>query len=184
MRRATHKKQNVVLGTVIAALVFCGAGCGATRHHAEFDPAFYPNPNSVIRVGAITDEAHKGNRGNKEDLDLAQELRTELEKKLAKEGLLASAEVNAQTFVLSSQILDYDPGNAFGRWLWPGVGSTVLSVQSKLHEGDRQVGTIRAMRTVSWGGAYSIGQWKLVFGNVAADIIKELKAKLRPKMKK
>ena len=36
------------------------------------------------------------------------------------------------------------------------------------------VGSVEAKRTVSFGGAYSIGAWKTVFNNLANDVVEDL----------
>ena len=181
MTTATRSLRHCMMVTLFTAWFSSAVGCGATSHHAQFDSAFAPKPGTSVRVGTIVDAAPKDKRGSKKDLDLTDQLRTELHKKLAKAGLDASVTEGDGEIVLNSRILDYDPGNAFGRWLVPGSGSTILSVECELEEEGQSVGAIRAMRTVSSGGAYSIGQWKTVFANVAEDIVKELKMKLKPK---
>jgi hypothetical protein len=78
--------------------------------------------------------------------------------------------------ILAAQILDYERGDAFKRWLLPGYGSTVLSVRGELTDtaDGRLVGSFEARRTVSIGGAYSAGAWRTIFGKVAADVADDL----------
>jgi hypothetical protein len=40
------------------------------------------------------------------------------------------------------------------------------------------VGTVRVRRTVSFGGAYTSGAWRSIFGSVADDIVSELRSKI------
>lgn len=70
-------------------------------------------------------------------------------------------------------------GDAFQRWLVPGVGSTVLEVHAELREADRPVGAAGARRTVDAGGGYTIGVWESIFGQIAGDLTEDVAAQLR-----
>lgn len=74
----------------------------------------------------------------------------------------------------------YEPGNAFKRWLWPGYGSTVIKLHCELTDSTNHkvIGSVDALRTVSWGGGYSIGAWKTIFASVAKDVVSELRTKI------
>ena len=167
-------------------LVFiCGlmlAACGAISHHATFAPGFAAASGIQVRVADIIDAAPKDNRGEQKDFDISGELRKQLESKLQENGLKAPSGAAGDALVLYAKILEYDPGSAFGRWLMPGVGSTVLSVECKLYQSGSEVGTINALRTVSAGGFYTVGAWKSIFGTVAEDIVEELKKKIAPEV--
>jgi len=72
-------------------------------------------------------------------------------------------------------------GDAFQRWLWPGLGKTVLEVHCELQDGDRVVGRADAKRTVDAGGGYTIGAWKSIYNDVAADIVEDVSTQLGKK---
>ena len=164
---------------VVAATTFCG-GCGAAEHYVRFNEGYKPSPDTRVLVGAIIDDApDKTVRKEVPNLDVVAELRTRLELELQSAGLATSANSSGRQISIESRIVDYQPGNAFARWLMPGAGTTVLIVECKLREGAREVGTARAMRTISIGGAYSIGQWKIIFKSVATDIACDLKEQLQ-----
>ena len=56
--------------------------------------------------------------------------------------------------ILTADIVQYEKGDAFKRWLVPGWGATVLVVRGALYESDnRKVGSVDAKRTVDAGGA-------------------------------
>jgi hypothetical protein len=156
------------------------SGCGAESHQAIFASSYVAATDTRIRVGTIEDAADKALRKDVGQFGIVNELRVRLEEELDRAGLGASAQSTAPHLVLDVRIVDYQPGNAFGRWLMPGAGSTILSVEGKLYDGTREVGTARSLRTISVGGAYSIGQWKEVFRTVAHDIATDLKKQLRP----
>lgn len=72
-------------------------------------------------------------------------------------------------------ITQYSEGNAFGRWLAPGLGKTILTLEASLKDNS---GTVvmqsQVTRSVGAGGGYTIGAWKKVFGDVAEELIKEM----------
>ena len=84
--------------------------------------------------------------------------------------------------LINVEILDYIKGSAFGRWLSPGMGKTLLEVQCVITESESgtNVGKVKVLRTVDFGGLYSVGQWKVIFHTVAKDLVGELKTKLKP----
>ncbi len=80
--------------------------------------------------------------------------------------------------VLACKIVEYDEGNAFKRWLLPGWGATVLSIQCDMKKGGQLVGSNDARRTVSAGGGYTIGAWRTIFENLAEDVVEDLRSKI------
>ncbi len=73
-------------------------------------------------------------------------------------------------------IIEYRKGDAFKRWLLPGYGSTVLVVEATLLDAEGNVdATAQANRSVDAGGGYTIGAWKEIFEDVAADLVADLK---------
>ena len=80
--------------------------------------------------------------------------------------------------IMDTKIIDYAEGDAAKRWLMPGSGATILSIQSDLRDGNDVVGSVDARRTVSAGGLYSVGAWKIIFGDLADDVVTELVSKI------
>lgn len=76
------------------------------------------------------------------------------------------------------RILGYEKGDAFKRWLMPGWGSTVLTVQCDLLDSGSKVGNLEAERTVDAGGAYTVGAWEKVFKQVALDVVLVIEEKI------
>ena len=172
------------LRTAVLALTAIGvlalSGCGTAQQDISFVPEFVPASGTVIAVGEVVDAAPKLKRGNEhKDLDVARKMRDALEAKLRASKLLGGSEAGRKPLVLSARIVDYEPGDAFKRWLMPGYGSTVLTVECALHDGTKRVATVNARRTVDAGGGYTIGAWETIFGQVADDIVNGLKEKLK-----
>jgi len=176
--KVVSAKSLAALMAAVVGLVL--SGCGTVSHDISFVPGYAPPSKSSVVVGDITDAAPKAKRDNEfKDFDIAKEMREQLEARLRESGLTAAPQAGQRSLVLLGNIVDYDPGDAFKRWLMPGYGSTVLAVEFTLRDGDKKVATVNARRTLDAGGGYTVGAWKTIFGNVAEDIVSNLRQKLR-----
>jgi hypothetical protein len=56
-----------------------------------------------------------------------------------------------------------------------------LSLHCELTDsvGGQKVGSVDARRTVSFGGAYTVGAWATIFSSVAKDVVNELRAQMQ-----
>ena len=151
------------------------SSCGETAHFASYDAQFGPTAASRFRVGTVIDSSDPLKRGDlSPTFNPSTELKAQLEAKLVSAGLVVDAAF-PDSITLIPTITDYDPGNAALRWLAPGAGSTVLTVRCDIQQHGVSVGKINVRRTVEFGGVYSIGQWSIIFGRVADDIVDKLK---------
>ncbi len=161
-------------------LVFCAlllAACGATSHTAEFAPDFVARQGAAVRVGVVEDAVPVAQKGDRAGFDFANELRLQLLSHLENAGLTPATDADP-AYTLNATIVHYQPGNAFSRWLMPGAGATVLSVEATLYDGETEVAHVNALRSISAGGGYTIGAWRTIFDTVAQDVVEELKPKL------
>ena len=72
-------------------------------------------------------------------------------------------------------ITQYTEGNAFGRWLAPGLSKTILTVEASLKDNSGAiVMQSQVTRSVGAGGGYTIGAWKKVFDDVAEELVNEM----------
>jgi hypothetical protein len=143
--------------------------CGAVHHKVDFRDKYIPPADTKIELGRVMNKT-----GEEFDIDIKKMLTDSLEKKLKEKGLLWSS-TGAPKLLLESNIIDYKKGDAFKRWLLPGWGATILIVQCDLVDDDNNiVGSVKATRTVSIGGLYSVGAWKTVFNNLANDVVEDL----------
>lgn len=134
--------------------IFLVSACG-TRHH-KMD--FVANQKAVPATAKYFVKPAEDNSGfvfdqDEEGIDIKVAMETALVDALKEEGLYAGTSRNA--FAIKPVVQKYDPGNAFGRWLMPGVGSTLIEVSSEVSapEGNA-VGTIITKNTIDAGGAY------------------------------
>lgn len=164
------QRKHLLLISLLAALLY---GCGSARHKLELAKDYAPPQETQVAIGQVR------NQSGKEfgEIDPVRLLRDSLAEALRKENLLWSG--SGPNVAMDADIVEYEPGNAFKRWLLPGWGSTVLTVRATLRNGDRIVGTAESRRTISVGGGYSIGAWRTIFGDVAEDLAEDLKAKIR-----
>ncbi len=148
------------------------SGCGSVKHKLDLHDNYSPEPGTTIEVGKVTNET-----GQSFNVNIEQMLTDAIAEELRKENLLWTGQGTTK-LVLSSKLIEYEKGNAFKRWLLPGWGSTVLTVQAELRKDDQLVGYEQARRTVSIGGGYTIGAWKTIFRSVAVDIVEDLREKI------
>jgi len=167
------QKNFITIGLGVALL--CAAGCGSVQHKASFNDAFTPSAGTKIAVGTVKNET-----GQQFDVDVEQMLSDALAEKLRKQNMLSESQESSQ-LLLTCKIVEYQKGDAFKRWLLPGWGSTVLSIQGNLIDKDEIIGTVQARRTVSVGGGYTIGAWRTVFASLAEDIVKDINSALAKK---
>jgi len=165
-----------VAGTALVVSLVGTTGCGAVHHSASFEPSFAAQPGMLVEVASVTNTT-----GKSYEVDIISMLRDQLTTALQKESLLSQGGASGQQLAMDVKIIEYEEGDAFKRWLLPGWGETVLSVECDLKRkaDGRKVGSIQARRTVSVGGAYSIGAWRTIVESVSKDVVKEVQTKLR-----
>ena len=141
------------------------------------------DPEATFSVGEITDETGFTFPADEpETMDLAEGMATALEKALRDKGLLAEGlpaeELPAEAlpaegrWVVSVTLLDYAPGNAFHRWLMPGLGETRLSVVARVADAEgAALAEIPVERSIGFGGGYTVVAWRYVFDEVAVAIV-------------
>ncbi|MEI6066878.1 MAG: YajG family lipoprotein [Methylococcaceae bacterium] len=175
-----HLRQDAVGHSFILVILFTVAllsGC-ATREIKTTGGEvadILPKPGATVEVGKITVEGKK-----QLDFDPAVLLNEALVSALKEEQLLGSGDKTAPRFLFDVKIVDYEPGNAFKRWIIPGWGSTLLNVRGELRTADSGAvaAVIENKRSIFAGGAYTIGAWKSIFGNVADDLVQEMKTRI------
>ena len=170
MKTRSGLKQLIHLAASIG-VVLAVHGCGTVDHKLTLKDNYTPQTGTSIEVGKVTNAT-----GQTFEVNVEQLLTEALIQQLQKEGMFLT-EGTANKILISSKIVEYDEGNAFKRWLLPGWGATVLSVQCDLKEGSQLVGSVEARRTVSAGGGYTIGAWRTIFTSLAGDIIEDLQGK-------
>ncbi len=152
------------------------SGCSTTAQlKGAPESNLLPKRGAAVQMGNVTMKASK-----KYDVDVEKMLRDALGKALADQGLQWSGDPNAVRFIFNAEILDYEMGNAFGRWLVPGATPTILAIRGELRDpkNDALAGTLEHKRGVYAGGFYTIGAWRTIFQSVSSDVAKELRIRI------
>jgi hypothetical protein len=175
MTRLARLLGSFAMLCLVGSLALAAAGCGAVEHSAQFEPTFVPKADTKIEVGPVTNDT-----GKKFDIDLPKMFGDALSEELGNKNLLWTQGQKGDHLIIATKIVEYDEGDAFKRWLLPGWGSTVITLHCELKQSGSGtlVGSVDAHRTVSFGGAYTIGAWRTIFASVAEDVVKELRAQI------
>jgi len=177
-RRLAVGKREV--SKVFIFLVFLSflitAGCGTTKHYARFEDNIYLKHYKSIEVYPCENVANVNPGFDVTEL-ITQNIITLLQEK----GFYVVNTPGENDLALKTKLLEYKRGNAFKRWLLPGWGSTVCSVEAELFDQTtgELLGKINSRRTISFGGAYSIGAWQTILKSVAKDIVNEIEKKIK-----
>ena len=166
--------QNIKLTALLLVVIsFLIGGC-ATPGTGGPGKSLSLNPDYKYKVKDITVADT-----DKHEIDAAELLRTALESSLREKGLLLEDTSVKEHYLISAQILDYDMGNAFKRWLMPGYGSTVLGVHTDIIDSKtgEAITFMEHRQTTAAGGLYSIDAWEYIFTTVANDITTDLERK-------
>lgn len=152
------------------------SGCSTTPQlKGSAESNLLPKRGAVVQIGNITTKTSK-----KFEVDVEKMLREALGKAIADQGLQWSGDPNAVRFIFNAEILDYEMGSAFGRWLVPGMAPTILAIRGELRDpkDDALAGALEHKRGVYVGGFYTIGAWRTIFQSVSNDVAKELRIRI------
>jgi hypothetical protein len=167
--------MNRVLTLVVLATVVSGCATTETQTFKD-DPLI--RPGAQIELGAVTVPP-----ASDYEINVAGLMRAALETSLDEHDIAWQGDAAADRFLLDVVVDDYEPGNAFKRWLMPGFGSTIVHVSGKLTDvstGD-VAGELDHERAVHAGGAYTIGAWETRFKGIADDITTQLQNRIENK---
>jgi hypothetical protein len=141
------------------------SGCST---NVTVDDGFTVDKTLPFEVGVIENSSGVNPDGH-ESVEL---MKSALDKAIAESQL----PVGSEGYTVDVLITDYIPGNAFKRWLVMGWGTTKLTVKFKLIDEDN-VNEIEVSRSISAGGAFTIGAWQTVFKDVADSVVEEIKTR-------
>ncbi len=144
-----------------------------STNNLKIDTNYKPILGTLIEV----DKTLNATGRSYDDINVEELLTNALAEALREEDLLWTGE-KINKILLKCQVVEYEPGNAFKRWLFPGWGETILSIDCNFKEEDKQIGTVVERYTISAGGLYTIGGWRTIFFDIAEDIVDEIEDKL------
>ena len=162
------RKMMLVLAALAVGVIL--GGCSTKTAYIETPGSEYVDPAAQFNVGDITDSSGFQFAPDDEDaFNLADAMRESLQSELSK----YVAQNTSKQYSINIDILKYAPGNAFARWLMPGAGATKLSVNAAIIDDEGgAAANIPVERSIAAGGGFTIGAWKYVFDEVAAEIVK------------
>ena len=158
----------------LAPVVFFIAGCGPAQFITQLPDHFVINTGQTIEYVPIENVTGK-------NLDLpSDEIFNEYMTEMLGERKLLSISSKPAAYVLKTELTEYSAGNALGRWLAPGIGTTVCAVNAELRDKrtGMLIGRMRSRQTVSAGGFYSIGADHYICQRAADDLIREIDGKI------
>jgi len=161
----------------LLALTAVISSCATTETQTFKDDPLI-RPGATIELGAVTVPPD-----SEYEIDVAGMMNTALKESLAEHNIAWQGDPAADRFVLDVVIDDYEPGNAFKRWLLPGFGSTIVRVSGKLTDlsTGHVAGELDHERAIHAGGAFTIGAWQTVFKGIADDITTQLQNRIENK---
>ena len=163
MPTKSRMKSPIYFGLAFIILL---SGCSTTSNIAVLDEAALQSEFSIDTVEVTN------NTGQIFDIDIEAMLTSALVEELNSQGLSLKS---GFPYSLDVSIIQYEKGNAFSRWLVPGMGATILSVEARItDEEDNVLTQSQATRSIGAGGGYTIGAWRRVFGEVADSLIDDV----------
>ncbi len=161
----------------LLALTTVVSACATTETQTFKDDPLV-RPGAKIELGTVTVPPD-----SEYEIDVAGMMKNALEESLAEHNIAWQGDPAADRFVLDVVIDNYEPGNAFKRWLLPGFGSTIVHASGKLTDMStgNVAGELDHERAVHAGGAYTIGAWQTVFNGIADDITTQLQNRIENK---
>ena len=156
--------------TIVISFLLILSGCGATQFDSKLPDSFMIQAGQTIELLPIENATGK-------TLEMpADQIFNEYMGNLLRERKLLNLTPAPASIVMKAKLLEYEPGSAFGRWLLPGVGTTICTVSAEIldKKTGALVGRLDSRQTVSFGGAYSVGAENYICKRVADDLIGEL----------
>ena len=167
-------KHTIQVVCITFCLVFI-SGCMTKSNLDLQSPSVKVSETAKFSAGKATDNSGYQFPPEEEDkFDLAKAMQSSLDAALSQNGL------KGKGYTIRVTILNYEPGSAFHRWLLPGFGGTKLTTESYVYSpAGKLVAKIPVHRSINAGGGFTIGAYRYVFDDVAAEIVRIIKTRLR-----
>jgi hypothetical protein len=153
----------------IVLLTFGAVACSTKASYIHTPGAAHIDPSSKFSVGEIVDRTGFSFPADESDkFELNEAMSSALKKALENKTALG----DETQYTINVVLVAYAPGNAFHRWLLPGLGETKLNVVASVVDLEgREIAKIPVERSIAAGGGYTIGAFKYVFDEVAMAIV-------------
>jgi hypothetical protein len=150
------------------------SGCGKSSQSTTVDNPAVPHSSIRIKVMDVSNDSKA-----LPDVDMIGLLWDSLKEQLAKDGMLWTKDWVGTPLLMEARIIGYQRGDDIQRWVAPGFGSTKLAVRCEVKDGDRLVATVETKRSIGFGDGIQFRAWRKIYSQVAEDVVRELRTKLR-----
>lgn len=163
--------KKIVFPLLFVFLSGCLLSCGSTPE--QLGPTQRQLPNVKIKVLDVSNSTSE-----LFDVDVIGMLWSGLDESLKARGMLWAGQTAYAPMSLTANILKYQKGSAWYRWVVPRYGKTLLTVQCEVSKDGRNLVTVTAEKEISFGdGTFTRHGWRKVFGEVAEDLVSRIAAK-------
>jgi hypothetical protein len=162
---------------LIAALLLV-VSCTAPPPELEMQPGASLLGRKTLAVAPASNDT-----GQTYELDIAGVFTDDLTSALRSKGytVVDATTAPADAVIVQSSFISYAPGNAFQRWLMPGLGPTEATVKTILT--DKSTGSVLAgmltRKEVTSGGLFSVGAYEFILQHVADAVAAAIDKKIK-----
>ncbi|HAA04829.1 MAG TPA: hypothetical protein DCZ69_15620 [Syntrophobacteraceae bacterium] len=149
-------------------------GCGKSSQSVTVDNPSPPHSNIHIKVVDVSNDSK-----TLPNVDMIGLLWDSLKEQLARDGMAWTKDSTGKPLLMEAHIVSYQRGDDVQRWLIPGFGSTRLTVRCDVKDGDQLLATVEVKRSIGFGDGIEFRAWKKIFVQVAEEVTRELRNRLR-----
>ncbi|NCC04674.1 MAG: DUF4410 domain-containing protein [Proteobacteria bacterium] len=164
------KKLVYTLAFITLAFSF---GCSTKSQYVKINES-QNNCPSYFNIGEVVDSSNYVPGKDDPKISPAVYMKNALQKELIANSIYGKE--SKDVYTIQIEVLNYAPGNAFARWIMPGLGASKLNIQTTIVDcKGTPFANIPIDRSVAAGGGYTIGAWEYVFVDVSERLVKDLK---------
>jgi hypothetical protein len=170
-----NTQRKALFSAVVLLLLF---GCTAAPPELSLQPGASLSGVKLLAVAPVSNDT-----GQTFELDIAGILTDDLASALRLKGYTVTDTNSASPapVIVQCNFISYAPGNAFQRWLAPGLGPTVATVKTLLidkNTGD-VLGGMVTRKEVTRGGLFSVGAYRSILQGVAREVAEAIDNKVK-----
>lgn len=172
--KGEHMRSNVVLLTVLLLLT----GCATEQPQLVTVPGVSLAGYKTLAVAPASNDT-----GQSSDFDFAAIFTDDLKSALQAKGYDVS-DANAapaDALIVQCSFVNYAPGNAFQRWLLPGLGTTQTTVKTTLidKKTGKALGDMVTIKAITGGFFGGVGGYRSILESVASDVSTAIDNKIK-----
>jgi len=162
------------LANVLVAVMVLVSFWGCSSAPDENETMYRQLPNVKMRVVDVSNDTEE-----LFDVDVIGMLWSALDQSLKRRDMLWTGEAAYAPYTIKAEIIKYQKGSAWYRWVLPMWGKTYLTVKCDVIKDGSIFTTVEAQKEITIGdGTFTRGGWRKIFGEVAEDLIQQIAAKV------